>query len=1016
MVEERDEAEADAERGANGEQLERRRAAARAAFAECLERRRAGDFDEDAWLAGLDASTRGELLAILDDYTRLRREFGEHAFTLVPGARIGPFELVREVGRGGMGVVWEANQRFPRRRVALKLLYPHLCLLPSAIERFEREASVAAGLASEHIVRIWQVGAHQDLRWIAMELVEGGLTLADHIADLRRRAPPPDHARRMAAIARDMARALQHAHDNGVLHRDVKPGNILLAPGFRPKLGDFGLAREEGGLALTRFGDQVGTPMYASPEQVRGALALDARSDLYSLGATLLEALTLERPHAAGDERELARGILADDLPDPRAIRPSLPRDLSLVVKKLGALRPEARYASAREAADDLQRFLDGVAVLARAPTILERGSRWVRRRPAASSIVGIVLASSAILLGLARGADAEALRARHATALLRSLVDLQDPLAAEAAPAGPEELAHALLAAAEELRRADAGRAARLSLAAGRSWRIAGRLRDAAESMRLAMRLADSDPGLRLEAGETLARALAELDDHDGLRPLLRELLELSKRIDVPTPGTGPHPRTWRLLCESYSLRLRCEDRAGAAELERLHSELVPPGGLLEGMRARRARLARSGEPESFEAGLQLLRALCHKDLAAEGGRLADELLHESRGAPLRAASEARLLRLVCEGRQRAVPALEHLANAERLALELEELHGADHPLALGARFRAAVASLDAWGSSPAGAGPSLVDVLRGYEALVARMERHLGPVHVDTLKARTGQLLARLNLAVRQPSPPSLDLLEESERLCAAFRARCGPLHSRTVVAERTRLGVLSLFGEDAQVLEARRALVAAYDAAGGQPNMEAFDLRIELAGHLIEAGCAEEARARAAATLAMLGDAPFDDVVRRRLRRAATLDLACALILLGRRHEVEVQVASLAAQESRSQEAADFGHGGSHGAQARLRRQIALGRALLQGDGEVAAREAACLALAPGASGPELVVAPTPFEILCLRLHPMRGGARLAAELEALERRLEAVGGPEWRMWQAMQRACDGAAPMR
>ncbi len=1026
---EEDGLDADARQEDSAAARARARAAAHDAFADYLERRRTDDFDADAWLAGFDASVRHELRLVLDDYHRLRRDYGEHAFGLAAGARVGPFELVREVGRGGMGVVWEARQEFPRRRVALKLLYPHLSLLPSAIARFEREASVTAGLASEHIVRIFQVGVHEDLRWIAMELCEGGLTLADHIADLRRRAPPPDHARRMAALGRDMARALQSAHEKGVLHRDVKPGNILLATGLRPKLADFGLAREEQALSstgpssilrplsITRAAEQVGTPLYASPEQVRGAGVLDARSDLYSLGATLHEALTLERPHVAGDERELARRILADDLPDPRRRRPSLPRDLALVVRKLGALRPEARYSCAREAAEDLQRFLDGVPVLARPPSRLERVARWSRRHATAASVAALLACSSVLLALLASRAEGAARRAAEAKVLLRSLVDLQDPRAAEVEPKGPEELARALLAAAEAQRRDDRSRAARLCVAAGRSWRIAGSLRDAAGSLRLAMELAGSDHALRLEAGEALARTLAELDDHDALRPLLAELLGLSKRVDRSPAGADPHPRTWRLACESYSLLLRCEDRAGATELERQHADLAPAGGLLEGMRARRAALSRSGDPNALDAGLQLLRALCHLDLAAEGEALAEQLLHEARHAPLLATSELRLLHLLCEARRRATSAAEHFAHAGKLADELEFLHGPDHPLALGARFRATVAALDAWAASPVPKWPTLPEVLARYEALVSRMERHLGAEHLDTLKARTGEVLVRVNMAERGSSPASPSLLAESQALCAAFRARYGPLHSRVVVAERARLGVLLQLGVDSSALLAeRRVLVDAYDAAGGLPNLESFDLRNEFTGCLLESGLAEEALRRARRTLQLVAEAPLEAGVRCRLRIAATLDIASAQLLLGRRDDFAAQLDALDALAEGRGPRPDSPEHRPDGHLVETRRQVALGRALLLGDEAAAARSAAALALPVDGSEVDCSHLPVVYDLLCLRLHPAREGRRLGAEIRGLERRLQSCGGPQWRAWQALGLVTAEAAPLR
>ncbi len=296
------------------------------------------------------------------------------------GRLLGGFQILREIGRGGMGVVYEAVDA-AGRRVALKVLEAHLTLQRSAVDRFLREAHAAAALRHDHIVPVTGVGEEEGVHYFAMELVDGA-SLAEVIAALaaRARGEPATlrdpqlvdrfSTRPFAAAARiiaAIARALHHAHEHGVLHRDVKPSNLLLRRDGRPLLIDFGLAREEGLPALTQTGDLVGSPYYVAPEQCGGGhIALDRRVDVYSLGVVLYELLTLQRPFEGTSAREVLDKIEGGETLPPRQLRPDLPKVLDAIVRRAMALRPDDRYATAADLARDLERFVRGRPTRAR--------------------------------------------------------------------------------------------------------------------------------------------------------------------------------------------------------------------------------------------------------------------------------------------------------------------------------------------------------------------------------------------------------------------------------------------------------------------------------------------------------------------------------------------------------------------------------------------------------------------------------------------------------------------------
>lgn len=337
---------------------------------------------------------------------------------------LGDFEIVRELGRGGMGVVYEAIQKSLGRRVALKVLPKQALLDRDQLRRFQAEARMAARLHHTNIVSLFGVGEHDGFHFLVMEFIngislhqltellkqqDGGQDGADNlpteVANLfaeegkTHRGSPSPHTspiywRNTARLARDVALALSHAADHDVLHRDIKPGNLLLARDGVVRIADFGLAQalSAAGSAEDNQDSQVaGTPSYLPPEAVSGEYT--EASDIYSLGLTLYEILTLHQAHPTD-----AEGVVEVPVADrgkqpatPRTWVPELPRDLEAILGKAIAHKPSSRYQKASDLAADLDRFLECRTVSARQPPLFERAFRWCRRNPMAASFIATV-------------------------------------------------------------------------------------------------------------------------------------------------------------------------------------------------------------------------------------------------------------------------------------------------------------------------------------------------------------------------------------------------------------------------------------------------------------------------------------------------------------------------------------------------------------------------------------------------------------------------------------------------
>lgn len=333
----------------------------------------------------------GESLADIDDVA------------LEIGPTLTDYEIVGELGRGGMGVVYKARHRRLKRFVALKMFQPGRRPSPRELERFRSEAEAIARLQHVNIVQVFEVGQEHGTPYLALELAENG-TLQKKLQDL----PYTPHA--AAELIETLARAIQHAHEHHIIHRDLKPANVLFAADGAPKITDFGLAKllevdADSPRDATRSGEPIGTPRYMSPEQAEGRLdRIGPTTDVYALGTLLYECLTGQVPFVSASVVETVDKIRHDEPVPPRRLQPSIPRDLETICLNCLYKHPTRRYASAQVLAEDLRRFLQGEPIVARRTPVWERSWMWCRRRPAFATLIAasfLLIFGGVIVLGV---------------------------------------------------------------------------------------------------------------------------------------------------------------------------------------------------------------------------------------------------------------------------------------------------------------------------------------------------------------------------------------------------------------------------------------------------------------------------------------------------------------------------------------------------------------------------------------------------------------------------------------
>ena len=683
--------------------------------------------------------------------------------------RIGPYELRGELARGGMGAVFRAFHPGLKREVALKVLLAGRGASTDELARFRREAEAAARLQHPGIVAIHDVGEDQGVQYLVMDLVEGqGL-------DRRIRQGGPLPPREAAELTRTLAEALAYAHTRAVLHRDMKPANVLLDKEGRPRITDFGLAKDlaldEG---LTRTGVIMGTPAYMPPEQARGDQeAIDRRADVYSLGATLYEML-VGRPPFRGPSPQVIYQVLRAEPVRPRRLRPELDRDLETICLRCLEKDPQARYGTAQALADDLGRWLAGAPIEARPPGPLERLTKWSRRNPALAGVSGAAL----LLVLLVGGASAVLL---------------------------PRRERQRLAASARTAARAAAGQVSALGSSPG------AQLGPALEALQAAQRWHDLDPHpdaarAHLEAACTLGEVALAGEQWDLARQCYQEAAALGVDDARGQAGLLRVERARRELALARRAEVQALlARARAGELAR------EPEGLLDAVFA----LVRYPEPQTVEL------------LADELDQVSQELLRLEREALLGAALPHG------EGSDREGD--DRAGNDqggdetgwEGLAAALDEraAQAGVAPLSSASEALWRRACERAHQVMAGGKG-------RGWQAVLAAHQRaHLG-ARLDAARVAC-DALGRIGLPAAEASLSRYleASADEDEALHAARAlARLGSAHgARLVQRARRRFGLTSRFSSAVAPLLARSRVALELEAEGGRGVWERGEARL-------------------------------------------------------------------------------------------------------------------------------------------------------------------------------------------
>ena len=456
------------------------------------------------------------------------RDFGERTefYTFAPeslATLLPEYELLREVGKGSMGIVYEARRRRDGLRVAVKVLPPSLTLTERALARFLREGELMRRVEHEGIAKVFDLGQSGRISWFAMEFVDGTELGA-------RLAVGPLPIRQVAQIGAEVARALHFAHERGIVHRDVKPQNLILRPNGRTVITDFGLARETGTGSMTESGAIVGTPMFMAPEQVLGDRgAVGARSDVYGLGATLYALVTGRPPFDGPSAQSVLKQVLDARPKRASALRTELPRDLEAVLQKAMEREPARRYGTAAELADDLEAFLAGRRTAARLPGPGRAALHWAaeRRVPVSLSAVILLLGLGSWLLFRDRERSAQETALAEAERTLALASGVFDELGRRLSEEERESLLFGAVAKASDVIASDAEFA--------RAWFVRAKARhqlrrwsEAVDDLDAAERLAgDTSPDLLLYRIDALSH-LYDQRSREALRVDLQRLLDL--------------------------------------------------------------------------------------------------------------------------------------------------------------------------------------------------------------------------------------------------------------------------------------------------------------------------------------------------------------------------------------------------------------------------------------------------------------------------------------------------------
>lgn len=365
--------------------------------------------DRWAWLADLadiPTSVRDNL------HKLLKFGFPSAPGNLVPPSILGDYQLLEEIGRGGMGIVYRARQNSLERDVAVKLMLAGESASAEDVRRFRREARAVAELNHPNIIEIYEVAEESGHNYFSMKLIDG-----ESLASLLSRGPLGPT--RVAELVGEVADALQHAHDCGIVHRDIKPSNVLLDAAGKPQITDFGLARRiDAGHTLTGTGQILGTPSYMSPEQARGKQDIDVQTDIYALGAVAYELLTGRAAFRGENAFDTLQQVAEMEPVSPRSLNPKVPKDLETITLKCLQKSRNARYESARDLGRDMRNYLEGRPIQARRLSRFARAWRWVRRYPMISALGAALVLTLAGLLILFQQ------QARDRRALSDALVD----------------------------------------------------------------------------------------------------------------------------------------------------------------------------------------------------------------------------------------------------------------------------------------------------------------------------------------------------------------------------------------------------------------------------------------------------------------------------------------------------------------------------------------------------------------------------------------------------------------